>query len=96
MNQNSEEGQNIFDESLLHFKTLQYLFEKMPNENIREDIFEVCLETVRNDQNMALKEISLIQKYFNIEKNEFEEIGNNLIICSYSKTQTNVLFKSEH
>ena len=84
INQNSEEYQNTFEETLEHFKSLKYLFEKIPNSKISEDIFEVCLETVRKSEYNAQREISLIQNYFKIDlgNQDFEEIGNNLEICA--------------
>ena len=93
INQNSEEYQNTFEEALRHFKTLKYLFQKIPNSNIREDIFEVCLETVRSSEFTAEREISLIQNYLKIksENINFEEIVNNLKICSKKNEIFNII-----
>ena len=87
INQNSEESQNLFKKSLEQFESLKYLLtEKIPPNPkiIRDDIFEVCLETVRSSEFTAQREISIIQKYFNVklENKDFEEIGDNLQICA--------------
>ena len=93
INQNSEESQNTFEEALRHYQSLKYLFQKIPHPNIQEDIFEVCLETIRTREFQAEKEISLIQKYLKInsENKDFTEIGNNLKICSKKNEISNII-----
>ena len=93
INQNSEESQNTFEEALKHYKSLKYLFEKIPHPNIQEDIFEVCLETIRTREFQAEKEISLIQNYLKInsENKDFSEIGNNLKICAKKNEISNII-----
>ena len=93
INQNFEGNPNIFEDALKEFTTLKYLFEKVPNKKIRDDIFEVCLETIRGGDNKAQRELSLIQNYFNIneENIDFESISKSLKICAQKNQLDNII-----
>ena len=94
INQNSEGYQNTFEDALTHFESLKYLFEKVPNPKVNDDIFEVCLETIRNKEyeGSAIREMSILHKYFKInDDSDFELLGNSLEICSRKNEILNII-----
>lgn len=77
-----------------HIESLKYLFEKIPNPKVNDEIFEVCLETIRNKgyEGSAIREMSLLQKYFKInDEFDFESLGNSLKICSRKNEILNII-----
>ena len=90
--QNSEGVQNIFQESYEEFKTLVYLFEKIPNPKIKEEIFEVCLKAARKNDKRLKPEMHLIQIYFNIDyETNFEKIADSLKLFCKKNEMINII-----
>ena len=93
-NQNNEGIQNIFEEAFKQFKTLTYLFEKIPNSKIKQEIFDICLKAVRKNENRIKTEIALIQTYFKIKfenANKIEEIAESLKLYSKKNQTVNII-----
>ena len=93
-NPNTEGIQNIFKEAKNHFKSLTYLFEKIPNSKIDDEIFDVCLKVIRKNETRIKAEMNLIQKYFEVEtdyETKFEEIGDSLNLYSKKNEMVNII-----
>ena len=93
-NQNVEGIQNIFEQAQNHFRTITFLFEKIPNPKIDDEIFEVCLKAVKKNNNRVKAEMNLIQNYFKVyseNSNKFEEIGDSLLLYSQKKELINTI-----
>ena len=90
--QNQDTVQNIFEEAFKFFKTTKFLFEKIPNEKIDEEIFEICLKAIRNNPNKLMGELYFIQDFFNLQKEKvFEKVGNSLILFSKKNEIVNII-----
>ena len=90
--QNQDTVQNIFEEAFKYFKQTKFLFEKIPNEKIDEEIFDVCLKAIRNNPYRVKGEIYFIQEFFNFKKEKsFEQVGDSLILFSKKNEMVNII-----
>ena len=91
---NDEGIQNIFEEALKHYKTLIYLFDKIPNPKVEEEIFDVILKTVRKNNERIISEMQLIRNYFgleNLDKLKFDDIVEKLKLFSKKIEIVNII-----
>ena len=90
--QNQDTVQNIFEEAFKYFKKTKFLFEKIPNEKIDEEIFDICLKAIRNNVNRVKAEMYFIQDFFNLKKEKnFEQVGDSLILFSKKNEMVNII-----